>query len=94
MTTTDDSDAIVAQLATEHTIARGDAQALARFTTPNFSVQDRRQDPVEALRRKFFDAALALIRTTPPTKSRAVALTELETAMMWAVKAYFGAPGE
>jgi hypothetical protein len=84
----------VEMLMLEHDLSTNDATALARFTTPNFAVKDRRQDPVEELRKTFFDAALATINASAPTKSRAVALTELETAMMWAVKAFFGAPGE
>lgn len=71
-----------------------DRLALLRFTEPNFAVRDARQDSVIEFRRHFFDAALAIILAAPHSKSRAVALTELETAMMWAVKAFFGAPGE
>lgn len=71
-----------------------DRAALARFTSPNFAVKDERSAGAEALRGYFYQAALKLLRTAPPTKSRDVALTELETAMMWAIKAYYGAPGE
>lgn len=67
---------------------------LARFTSPNFAVKDARGEGAEALRKHFHRAALAIILASGPTKSRAVALTELETAMMWAIKAYYGAPGE
>ena len=68
---------------------------VVRFKSPNFAVTDARSKGAEALRSTFYDAAANLLAAAPvPTKSRAVALTELETAMMWAIKAYFGAPGE
>ena len=75
-------------------LSDADRAALARFTEPNFAVRDDRQNSVIRFRRTFYRAALAIITSAPPTKSRAVALTELETAMMWGVKAFFGAPGE
>lgn len=75
-------------------LSDADRAALQRFTEPNFAVRDERQREVERFRRLFYRAALGILLAAPPTKSRAVALTELETAMMWAVKAYFGAPGE
>jgi len=75
-------------------LSNADQAALARFTAPNFSVRDARAEEVERLRRLFWFAAYRTIVSSRPTKSRAVALTELETAMMWAVKAFFGAPGE
>jgi hypothetical protein len=78
----------------ERSLSAQDQQALLRFTEPNFAVKDPRQHAVIRFRRTFYRAALATITAAPPSKSRAVALTELETAMMWAVKAFFGAPGE
>lgn len=83
-----------ANFAPERDLSAADQAALARFTEPNFAVRDARQDSVVRFRRLFYNAALGIILNSAPTKSRAVALTELETAMMWAVKAFFGAPGE
>jgi hypothetical protein len=74
--------------------ATEDDKALIRFTSPNFAVKDERGANAELLREHFYRAAKALITSAPPSKSRAVALTELETAMMWAIKAFYGAPGE
>lgn len=71
-----------------------DEQALLRFTSPNFAVKDARGANAEFLREFFHAAAKALIEAAPESKSRAVALTELETSMMWAIKAFYGAPGE
>lgn len=71
-----------------------DYPVLARFTSPNFAVKDERGENAEALRAHFFDAAGALVFSSPPSKSLSVALTELETAMMWGIKAFYGAPGE
>lgn len=82
------------ELADEEMLDRQGREALARFTSPNFAVKDARGEGAEALRKHFYRAALAILLASGPTKSRAVALTELETAMMWAVKAYYGAPGE
>lgn len=71
-----------------------DRRALERFTAPNFAVKDERGERCESLRTFFYATALTLLLSTPNSKSRAVALTELETAMMWGVKAFYGAPGE
>lgn len=65
-----------------------------RFSTPNFAVQDVRGLGAEQLRTTFYDAAATILTSSKPSRSRSVALTELETAMMWAIKAYYGAPGE
>lgn len=67
--------------------------ALKRFK-PVGITRTGHQEAAEKLRRKFHDIALELLATIPPTKSRAVALTELETSMMWALRAFYGAPNE
>ena len=42
------------------------------------------------IRRQFSDLHTNLLTLLPPSRERSIALTELETAGMWAIKAVLG----
>lgn len=44
-------------------------------------------EKITALREAFSDLATLIDTTCPPSRHKAVAITELETAAMWAIKA-------
>lgn len=60
-------------------------------TNPGFNPSD--SEVIAALKRKANEFA-ELIEALPPERRRSVALTQLETASMWAVKAAAVGDGE
>jgi len=55
----------------------------------HITVSDLANDRAEDLREAFQASALAVCMTQPPSRTRAIALTHLETAMMFAIKGLY-----
>ncbi len=72
-----------------HTLAR-EAEAIARHIDKPFAYHKPSDDGMKRitiLREQFSTIKRTIESTCPPSRERSVAITELETAAMWAIKA-------